>query len=114
MCCGPAGSFAEYGKRFAIAPGMMQDTIQGTTQGTTQNIMHGQKWWEVLRNHQIALWALAFTIVGCNLPLAQLTFPSSVWVEKALYDCYLIISVWLLWKVCCVGKPTCWAGLDAL
>ena len=75
---------------------------------------HRGDWWEELRNHQIALWALAFTIMGCNLPLAQLTLPSSVWVEKALYDGYLIMSVWLLWRHCSVGKPTCWAGLDAL
>jgi membrane-associated phospholipid phosphatase len=90
------------GKRFAVARGM------------THSPEHRRQWWEKLRNHQIALWALAFTIAGCNLPLAQLTFPSSVWVEKALYDAYLIGSVWLLWKVCCVGKPTCWAALDAL
>src|SRR5687768_14591755 len=110
MCCGRAEPLPRHGKRFAIARGMMQDSIQRTT----QNMMYGQKWWEKLRNHQIALWALAFTIMGCNLPLAQMTLPHSVWVEKALYDGYLILSVWLLWKICSVGKPTCWAGMDAL
>lgn len=79
-----------------------------------QSPEHRRHWWEELRNHQIALWALAFTVVGCNLPLAQMTLPNSVLVEKALYDGYLILSVWLLWRLCCVGKPTCWAGLDAL
>src|SRR3712207_1376623 len=81
---------------------------------TVQSVKSENTWWEKLRNHQIALWALAFTIAGCNLPLAPLTFPYSVWVEKALYDGYLMLSVWLLWRFCCVGKPTCWAALDAL
>jgi membrane-associated phospholipid phosphatase len=69
---------------------------------------------ETLRNHQIALWALAITIGGCNLPLAQFAVPGSVWIEKLLYDAYLLASVVILWRACRVGQPSCWASLEAL
>ncbi len=75
---------------------------------------HATNWQQKLRNHQIALWALAFTIGGCNLPLAELSVPGSGLIEKVLYAAYLTSSVFLLWRLCAVGRCSWWAALEAL
>lgn len=81
---------------------------------TVQSVKRENTWWEKLRNHQIALWALAFTVAGCNLPIAALSVPYSGLAEKVLYSLYLTASVLLLWRFCRLEMPSCWAGLEAL
>lgn len=71
-------------------------------------------WKAKLKRHQVALWALIFTVGGCNLPLAEISIQGSVYIEKALYNGYLIASIWLLWRLCRREQPSCWAAMDAL
>lgn len=68
-----------------------------------------------LQRHRAALLGFSLLVIGAFFPLEDLSLRGSHWVEKLLYDAYLCVSLWVLWRASrhC-RSASCWAGLDAL